>query len=139
MSVVEFTFRKAGEVFNFIKDRLCLLVPLGIWKIFRTDISFTPTASYVYYYVMLQFFYQTQNSLVDNAGRLLLSICLIIFLQYHLLFPIFLANTNYIFLNWGFMIYSCLLHFTISVGEVSYLLASSIQQIIQYRSCSFSH
>ena len=27
MSVVDFMFRKAGEVFNFTKDRLRLLVP----------------------------------------------------------------------------------------------------------------
>ena len=50
--VVVFIFRKAGEVLNFNKDRLCLLVPLGIWKIFRTGISCTPAASYFYYYVM---------------------------------------------------------------------------------------
>ena len=56
MSVVEFIFRKAGEVFNFTKDRLCLLVLLGIWKIFTTYISCTPAASYFYYYVMTQSF-----------------------------------------------------------------------------------
>ena len=39
MSVVEFIFRKAREVFNFTKDRLHLLVPRGIWKIFTTYIS----------------------------------------------------------------------------------------------------
>ena len=50
--MVEFIYRKAREVFNFTKDRLHLLVPLGIWKIFRTDISCTPAASYFYYYVM---------------------------------------------------------------------------------------
>ena len=106
MSVVEFIFRKAGEVFNFTKDRLCLLVLLGIWKIFTTYISCTPAASYFYYYVM------TQESLVCNyfngdTGRSLLSIYLI-FLQDHLLFSIFHVNTNYIFLNWGCSIYSCL-------------------------------
>ena len=47
MSAMEFMFRKAGEVFNYTKDRLCLLVPLGIWKIFRTDISCLPVASNV--------------------------------------------------------------------------------------------
>ena len=52
MSVVEFIFRKAGEVLNFAKDRLHLVVLLGIWKIFRTDISCTPAASYFHYYVM---------------------------------------------------------------------------------------
>ena len=106
MSVVEFIFRKAGEVFNFTKDRLCLLVLLGIWKIFTTYISCTPAASYFYYYVM------THESLVGNycngdTGRSLLSIYLI-FLQDHLLFSIFHVNTNYIFLNWGCSIYSCL-------------------------------
>ena len=35
MSVMEFIFRKAGEVFNFTKDRLGLAFSLGIWKIFR--------------------------------------------------------------------------------------------------------
>ena len=52
MSMVEFIFRKAGEVFNFTKDRLHLLVPQGIWKTFTICISCTPAASYFYYYVM---------------------------------------------------------------------------------------
>ena len=52
MSVVEFIFRKAGEVFNFTNDRLRLLVPQEIWKIFTTYISCTPTASYFYCCVM---------------------------------------------------------------------------------------
>ena len=52
MSVVEFFFRKAGEVFNFSKDRLHFVVPLGIWKIFRTDTACTPAASYFHYFVM---------------------------------------------------------------------------------------
>ena len=56
MSVVEFIFRKAGEVFNFTKDRLRLLVPHGILEIFTTYISCTPAASYFYYYVMPQSF-----------------------------------------------------------------------------------
>ena len=32
MSVVEFIFRKAGEIFHFVKDILSLVVPSGIWK-----------------------------------------------------------------------------------------------------------
>ena len=92
----------------------------------------------------LVFLYYVQEFLVSiyfdgNTGRPLLSVCFIIFFQDHLLFPIFRANTNYIFLNWGCMIYSCLLCSRISVGEVYYLPVSSIQQIIQYRSCSFPH
>ena len=74
-----------------------------------------------------------------DTGRSLQSICLIIFLQDHVLFPIFRANTNYIFLNWGYVIYSCLLCSRISVGEVYYLPVSNIQQIIQYCSHSFPH
>ena len=58
MSVVEFILRKAGEVFNFPKNRLHLLVPLGILKIFRTDISCAPAASYFYYYVIPQYVMQ---------------------------------------------------------------------------------
>ena len=53
-----------------------------------------------------------------------MSVCLIIFLYNHPLFPFFRPNTNYIFLNWGCMIYSCLLYFRISVGEISYLPVS---------------
>ena len=137
MSVVEFIFRKAGEVFNFTKDRLCLLVLLGIWKIFTTYISCTPAASYFYYYVM------TQESLVCNyfngdTGRSLLSIYLI-FLQDHLLFSIFHVNTNYIFFELGLFDLQLSFYSRISVGEVSYLPASSIQLIIQYCSCSFLH
>ena len=56
MSVVELIFRKAGEVFNFTKDRFRLLVPPVIWKIFVVYISCTPAASYFYYYVMPQSF-----------------------------------------------------------------------------------
>ena len=52
MLVIEFIFRKAGEVFNFTKDRLRLLVPLGIWKIFTTCSSCTPAAGDFNYYVM---------------------------------------------------------------------------------------
>ena len=48
MSVVEFIFRKAGKVFNFTQDRLHLIVPLGIWRIFTVYISCTPAASYLY-------------------------------------------------------------------------------------------
>ena len=132
MSVVEFIFRKAGEVFNFAKDRLRFLVPLGIWRIFRTDISCAPAATYFYYYVIPRSF--LLNTRVFSLylfwwrhWRSLMSVCLIIFLQDHLLFPIFRANTKYIFLNWGCMIYSCLLYSRISVRKVSYLLASSIQ------------
>ena len=56
MSVVEFIFRKAGEVFNFTKDRLRLLAPPGIWKIWTADISCTPAGSYFCYYVMIRSF-----------------------------------------------------------------------------------
>ena len=52
MLVIEFIFRKAAEVFNFTKDRLRLLVPLGIWKIFTTYNSCTPAAGYFNYCVM---------------------------------------------------------------------------------------
>ena len=45
--------QKTGEVFNFIKDRLCLLVPVGIGKIFRKDIFCTPAASYFHCHVIL--------------------------------------------------------------------------------------
>ena len=132
MSVVEFIFRKAGEAFNFTKDRLRLLVPQGIWTIFTTYISFTPVASYFQYYVMPWAFLLDKRVLVciyfdDDTGRSLLSVCLIMFLRDHLLFLIFRASTSFIFLNWGSMIYDCLLLSRISVGEVSYLPASSIQ------------
>ena len=52
MSVVEFILRRAGEVSNFTKDRLGLLVLHGIWEIFTTYISCTSATSYLYYYVM---------------------------------------------------------------------------------------
>ena len=47
MLQVQFIFRKAGEVFNFTKDRLRLVVPPEIWKI--------SAASYSHYYVMPTF------------------------------------------------------------------------------------
>ena len=56
VSVVKFTFSKAREVFNFTKDIVRLVVPTGTWKIFKRDISCTPTASYFHYYVMPQHF-----------------------------------------------------------------------------------
>ena len=52
MSVLEFIFRKAGEVFNFTKNRLRPLVPLRIWKIFTTEISCIPAASNFYIYLL---------------------------------------------------------------------------------------
>ena len=52
MPVFEFIFRKAGEAFNFTKDRLCLSVPLRILKIFTAYISCTPAASYFFHYVI---------------------------------------------------------------------------------------
>ena len=52
MSVLEFIFRKAGEVFNFTKNRLSPLVPLRIWKIFTTEISCIPAASNFYIYLL---------------------------------------------------------------------------------------
>ena len=55
MLQVQFIFRKAGEVFNFTKDKLRLVVSQEIWKMFRTDISCTPAASYSHYYVMPTF------------------------------------------------------------------------------------
>ena len=48
MSVVEFIFRKAGKVLNFTKDRMHLIVPLSIWKIFTAYISSIPAPSYLY-------------------------------------------------------------------------------------------
>ena len=123
--MVEFIVRKTGEVFNFTKDRLRLLVPHGIWEIFTTYISCTPATSYFYYYLMPRCF--LLDTSVFSLGRSLLSVCLIISLQDHLLFPIFRANTNYMFLNWGCMTYSCLLYSRIFVGEGSYLPTSSIQ------------
>ena len=130
MSVVEFIFREAGEVFNFTKDRLRLLVPHGISEIFTTYVSCTPAVGYFYYYIMPPSFLLDTEPLVciyfdGGTGRSHLSVCLIISLQDHL--PIFRANTNYIFLNRGCMIYSCLLYSRIFVGEGSYLPASSIQ------------
>ena len=85
MSVVEFIFRKAGEVFSFTKDRLCLLVPHGIWEIFTT---YRPAASYFYYYVMpLSFLLDTRVFTCiyfdGDTGRSLLSICLVMVLQDH--------------------------------------------------------
>ena len=144
MSVAEFIFKKTGEVFNSTKFIVCLVVSLGVWKISRADIFCTPAASYFHYYVMPRSFYQSQESLiciyfVGGTGKSLLRFCLIIFFQGHLLFPIVCANTNYIFLNWGFIICICLLNSKISEAEVFYLLASSIQQIIQYCSCFFQH
>ena len=52
MPAFEFIFRKAGEAFNFTKDRLCLSVPLRILKIFTAYISCTPAASYFFHYVI---------------------------------------------------------------------------------------
>ena len=48
MSVVEFIFRKAGKVLNFTKDRMHLIVPLSIWKIFAAYISSIPAPTYLY-------------------------------------------------------------------------------------------
>ena len=39
MSVLEFIFRKSEEVFKFTKDPIRLVLPLGIWKIFRIATS----------------------------------------------------------------------------------------------------
>ena len=41
-----------SQVFNFTKDRIRLVVPLGILKIFRAAILLTPAANYFYYYVI---------------------------------------------------------------------------------------
>ena len=113
MSVVECIFRKAGEVFNFTKDRLRLLILHGIWEIFTTYISSTPAAIYFCYYVMPRSFLLDIRVVIciyfdGDTGRSFLSFCLIVSLQDHLLFPIFRATTNYIFLNWDCMTYSCL-------------------------------
>ena len=130
MSVVEFILRRAGEVSNFTKDRLGLLVLHGIWEIFTTYISCTSATSYLYYYVMPRSF------LLDTR---VFSLYLFPWRHWEItsehLFnnissgssTIFRPNTNYILLNWGCMIYNCLLYSRISVGEVSYLPASSIQ------------
>ena len=48
MSVVEFIFRKVGKVLNFTKDRMHLIVPLSIWKIFAAYISSIPAPTYLY-------------------------------------------------------------------------------------------
>ena len=45
-----------SQIFNFTKDRLCLLVPMGIYKIFRTAILWTSAANYFYYYIVPRFF-----------------------------------------------------------------------------------
>ena len=39
-------------VFNLTEDRLHLIVPLEILKIFRTTISWTPAATYFHHHVM---------------------------------------------------------------------------------------
>ena len=48
MSVVEFIFRKVGKVLKFTKDRMHLIVPLSIWKIFAAYISSIPAPTYLY-------------------------------------------------------------------------------------------
>ena len=45
-----------NQVFNFAKDRPHLVAPLGILKIFRTTISWTPAVSHFHYYVMARSF-----------------------------------------------------------------------------------
>ena len=132
MSVVEFTFRKAGLVFNFTKDRLRLLVPLGIWKIFTTHISCTPAASYFYYYVMPWSFLLDARALSlylfrwrhweITSERLFNNISL-----GSSTISNFSCKHKLHLFELGFMIYSCLLCSRISVGEVYYLPVSSIQ------------
>ena len=39
MIVEEFFFRKAGKVFNVTKNRLCLVFPLGIYKVLFININ----------------------------------------------------------------------------------------------------
>ena len=121
-----------SQAFNFTKDRLHLAVPLGILKIFKTAIWWTHAASYCHYYVILRSFllvtrvfnfylFRWQHWQI-TSNRLL-----IMFHQIHLLLAIFCANANYIFLNWCYMIYTCLLYSKISMGEVTFLLASSFR------------
>ena len=127
MSAVEFIFRKAGEVSNFTKDRLRILIPLGIWKIFRTDISCTPAASYFYYYVMPRSFLLDRRvfSLYlfrwrhweISSQRLFNKI-----IYYFHFFVQTQTTSSWIGVVWFIDLYS-----RISVGEVSYLLVSSIQ------------
>ena len=103
MTVVEFIYRKAGEVFNFTKNSLTL--PLSTSRNLENlhNIYFLHTCSYIILlvcdatvffirYKSLQFVFYS-----DTRRRSLLSVCLITFLQDHLLFPIFCANTNFIF------------------------------------------
>ena len=132
MPVVEFIFRKAGEVFNFTKDRLHLLVPHGIWGIFTTYISCTPAANYFHYYAMPWCF------LLDTRV-----FSLYLFRWRHweisseLLFNNFSSGSSNIsnfsckhklhLFELGCMTYSCLLYSRIFVGEGSYLPAASIQ------------
>ena len=76
-----------SQVFNFTKDRLHRVVPLGIWKIFRTAILWRSAVSYFHYYVMSQSFYffiSRKSFLVciyldGDIGKELPIFCLIIF------------------------------------------------------------
>ena len=131
MLVVEFIFRNAGEIFNFTKDILRLLVPLGIWKIFTTYISYTLAASYFYYYVMPRCF------LLDTR---VLSLYLFRWRHWEIisvrLFNDISSGSSTIsnilckhklhLFELGLYDLVCLLYSKISVGEVSYLPASSI-------------
>ena len=144
MSLIEFIFRKAGKVFNFTKTDSTSQYLQEFGKssqhIFPVHLQQTTCilrdeSAFFIRHKSFQFVF-----IFDGCTeRSLLSACLIIFLQDHLLFPIVRANTNYIFLNWGCMIYSCLLSSRISMGEISYLSVSSIELTIQYSSCSFPH
>ena len=105
----------SSQVVNFTKNRrLRLVVPLGIWKIFRVAISWTPAARYLHCYVMPRssflvtrvfnlYLFQWQHR------EITLSVLFIIFYQDHLLF-----------FELGF-------YCRITVVDVSYLLASNIR------------
>ena len=56
MSLVEFIFRKAGKVFNFTKDRLHLLVPLGIWENLHSIFFMYTCNKILVYYVLTRSF-----------------------------------------------------------------------------------
>ena len=140
MSLVEFIFRKAGKNFNFTKDRLHLLVPLGIWKNLHSIYFLYPCRKLLVYYVM------TRSFLLDTRVFSLYlfqwrhweitSECYFFRIIYYFQF---FVQTQLHFFEMG--LYDLQLPFTLQdiVGEVSYLPTSSIQQIIQYRSCSFPH
>ena len=122
-----------SQVFNFTKDKLCLIVLPGIWKMFRTVNSQTPAASYFHYYLMSVFFlgarvfnlylfrWQHKEIISDPFFNNISSGSSI---------SNFLCNRKLHLLELGLYIYTCHLYTRTSVYQVSYLLASSIQQVL---------